>query len=205
VTLCPHVCAVPEEARRGRYSSLELQAIVSCLTLMLEFELWSSRWTSKRLGSEPSSPALTYAGCLCMRRCVLNIAQNHRNRFYHKPSIARHHANPKPTSQVENNYWHYLELHCHSSMVSSCVAPTLGGNPSPAHTQWQGLHVWIKCQHPTLCGVMTLHHLNIITAQGCHVPILCHCSERHIFKTLPEFSADVKVTDCALESCYHLG
>ena len=130
MTLCPHVCAVPEEARRGRYSSLELQAIVSCLTLMLEFELWSSRWTSKRLGSEPSSPALTYAGCLCMRRCVLNIAQNHRNRFYHKPSIARHHANPKPTSQVENNYWHYLELHCHSSMVSS--SHIMRGNDTPS-------------------------------------------------------------------------
>lgn len=142
-------------------------------------------------------PALAYTYSLFVRRCAPNITQNCRNHFCREPSPARRHRNPKMAYDRWKVIIDIIRASCHFSVVSSRTAPPRGGNRSPAHAQWQGLHVWIKCQHPTLCRVMGLRHLNIITTQGCRVPILPHYSERCIFQTLPEFSADVKVTDCS--------
>ena len=76
-------------------------------------------------------------------------AQNHEN------STREHPVNYK-NNMIGNGKWLLLLFGalCHFSVVPSCIAPTSGSNLSPSHTQWQGLHVWRKCQHPTLCKVM---------------------------------------------------
>lgn len=78
--------------------------------------------------------------------------------------------------------------------MPSCVTPTPGSNLSPSHTQWQGLHVWIKCQHPTLCRVMGIHQLNIITTKDCHVQILPHYSQLKETSLRPCLSFQLKPT-----------
>lgn len=109
-------------------------------------------------------------------------------------STIAHHLNSK-NDLTKSGKWLLLLFWAfyHFSVVPSYVTPTPGSNLSTSYTQWQGLHVWIKCQHPTLCWVMRIHHLNIIITKDFHVQILLHylfiVERNDIFESLPEFSA----------------